>query len=297
MFGYIIDLPTLRSFEDALAHFKSITPIRGSELRPLCRTTNGRRKKHVQIVHSLHPAGDPMEAVACRLYNTDVITFYAGGDIVINTGGYANSTTHNFINAILWRRIHAHTQKGFTVISVYGGDPKSVYGGGPKAVLKAPSPKITIRLQNGEVCFPDTQAGFTAYYLKRAPYLFRQREIAPFRKFARACAKMVDPEDYSAYKGGQQALAWHRAGACRMHAYIMDLTKWNEALELLIPACMYGCSTYSGGKIGIGVNITKLDALLDGAIKYVFAEELFEVREAETPFSNNNYKYLGEGAL
>jgi hypothetical protein len=240
-----------------------------------------------------------MEAVACRLYNTDVITFYAGGDIVINTGGYANQTTHNFINDILWRRVQARRQKGFTVISVYGG--------GPEAVLKAPSPKITIRLQNGEVClitirlqngevcFPDTQTGFTAYYLKRAPYLLRRREIAPFRKFARACAKMVDPEDYSAYRGGQQALAWHRAGACRMHAYIMDLTKWNEALELLIPACM--CSTYSGGEFRIGVNITKLDALLDGAIKYVFAEELFEVREAETPFSNNNYKYLGEGAL
>ena len=305
---HIIDLPTLHSFEDALAHFNKITPIRGSELRPLCRTTNGRRKKHVQIVHSLHPAGDPREAVACRLYNTDVVTFYAGGDIVINTGGYATPTTHSFINNILWRHVEARTQKGFTVISVCGD--------GPKAVLKAPESQITIRLQNGKVCFPDTRAGFTAYYLKRAQYLLRQREIAPFRKFARACAKMIDPKDYehSRSRGRDIPAAARRT----LHDFMLDQESWHAALELLIPACrrkwtirLTGrgskfCSsqrpidfysTYSAGPSRAEVNIKRLNALLDSTIKYRYAEELFEVREAKTPFVNDNYKYLGEGAL
>lgn len=285
MFGNILDLPTLDSFEDALAHFKKITPIRGSELRPLCRTTNGRRKKHVQIVHSLHPAGDPREAVACRLYNTDVVTFYAGGDIVINTGGYASPTTHSFINNILWRHVEARRQKGFTVISVYGD--------GPKAVLKATESQITIRLQNGRVWFPDTRAGFTAYYLKRTQYLLRQREIALFRKFARACAKMVDPKDYDSLPYRPITVPVAR----RLHDFMLDQESWHAALELLMPACIY--STYSAGRgpSRVEVNIKRLDALLDDAIKYRYAEELFEVREAKTPFVNDNYKYLGEGAL
>ena len=286
MFGNILDLPTLDSFEDALAHFKKITPIRGSELRPLCRTTNGRRKKHVQIVHSLHPAGDPREAVACRLYNTDVVTFYAGGDIVINTGGYASPTTHSFINNILWRHVEARRQKGFTVISVYGD--------GPKAVLKATESQITIRLQNGRVWFPDTRAGFTAYYLKRTQYLLRQREIALFRKFARACAKMVDPKDYE-HTSRSLGIDIPAAARRTLHDFMLDQESWHAALELLIPACLY--STYSAGRFRVEVNIKRLDALLDDAIKYRYAEELFEVREAKTPFVNDNYKYLGEGAL
>jgi hypothetical protein len=56
MFGNVTDLPVLHSYAEAVAHYESITPIRGSKnLRPICATTNGRRKKHMQIIKTTHP--------------------------------------------------------------------------------------------------------------------------------------------------------------------------------------------------------------------------------------------------
>ena len=50
MFGQITDLPFLRNYAEALKHYEGIKPIRGSNnLRPICDTPNGRRKKHMEI--------------------------------------------------------------------------------------------------------------------------------------------------------------------------------------------------------------------------------------------------------
>ena len=115
MFGNITDLPTLFSYAEALEHYESITPIRGSKnLRPICTTHNGRRKKHMQIVKTTYPkalgmAATPqgaIDAVACRLYDTDVITFVSNGDIIIDNGGYATNSTHSFIVGMFDRGLY-----------------------------------------------------------------------------------------------------------------------------------------------------------------------------------------------
>ena len=138
MFGNITDLPTLFSYAEALKHYESITPIRGSKnLRPICTTHNGRRKKHMQIIKTTYPkalgmAATPqgaIDAVACRLYDTDVITFVSNGDIIIDNGGYATNSTHSFIVGILTYayRTHpllAYSKAGSTVIEVFPSQGK-----------------------------------------------------------------------------------------------------------------------------------------------------------------------------
>ena len=79
MFGGITDLPQLRSFEQALEHYESIKPIRGSNnLRPICATTNGRRKKHIHIIKR-----DDAIASAVRYRRAD----FPYGEVV---GGWSN---------------------------------------------------------------------------------------------------------------------------------------------------------------------------------------------------------------
>ena len=76
MFGNTIeDLPSLLSYGQAVAHYESIVPIRGSNnLRPLCVRGNGRRRKHMQIIRRA-------DAVVCRLHDTDVVSFFPMGTL------------------------------------------------------------------------------------------------------------------------------------------------------------------------------------------------------------------------
>ena len=149
MFGNITDLPTLFSYAEALKHYESITPIRGSKnLRPICTTHNGRRKKHMQIVKTTYPkalgmAATPqgaIDAVACRLYDTDVITFVSNGDIIIDNGGYATNSTHSFIDGMFnrgfytSRQLTAYSKAGSTVIEVYPPQGKKLVVMGDKPV-------------------------------------------------------------------------------------------------------------------------------------------------------------------
>jgi hypothetical protein len=71
MFGKYSDLPNLSYFQTARDHYNRIKPIRGSNnLRPLCDTQNGRRKKYLQIIER-----EKDKAYALRVYETDVITY------------------------------------------------------------------------------------------------------------------------------------------------------------------------------------------------------------------------------
>ena len=115
MFGRFTDLPNISYFHTAQRHYNSIKPIRGSDnLRPLCDTTNGRRKKHLQIIER-----EKDKAYALRVYDTDVITYLADGRILINNGRWATSTTHKFISEVLrWRGVGARTLGGETWLSL-----------------------------------------------------------------------------------------------------------------------------------------------------------------------------------
>jgi len=275
MFGSYTDIPTLRTHEDALEHYESIKPIRGKDwLRPIIASPNGRRRKHMQIIKHRN------NTIACRLYDTDVLTYYPDGEIHFTNGGYATTSTHQFATAILgWALVHIHGHRDQTCIKC-----------GKKSVLVEDHNPIKLKW-NADVYrydFIDPPKMY-AYYLKRAPMGMRRKEIEPFTKYVLALAKLVDPKQYEEYKGQQQTAYWlHRRVTGDEDARV-------EAAEhLLRRACRW-----RGDWLNRELSILPKDItnMLDDMLKYIYAEDLFEKREVDKPNTNDNSKYmLGEDA-
>jgi len=87
-------VPTIRTYEQALAHYESIKPIRGKVIRPI----GNRRHQHRQILRS---QGRGMRGIAARLYATNVVTWYEDGTLVIDHGGYRSASTRQFVENVL----------------------------------------------------------------------------------------------------------------------------------------------------------------------------------------------------
>jgi hypothetical protein len=119
MFGTNIEVPVLRDYEHALQHYNSIVPIRGSDdLRPICKTANGRRRKH-QVIR-LNTTGG-ISSVQCVLYATACVTFLSNGEVHVTDGGYQTRSTFAFVGGILGAaRMFLHQDR--TWLSLSNGD-------------------------------------------------------------------------------------------------------------------------------------------------------------------------------
>lgn len=98
MFGNSMNnsgITQLTSYEQALKHYEAVVPIRGHGSNAGTKPLGMRNKPQFQIVM------DTSDAVSCRLYKTDVITFRPDGFIRFRTDRYNTSTTANFIAQVL----------------------------------------------------------------------------------------------------------------------------------------------------------------------------------------------------
>tara|TARA_R110000822_G_scaffold38279_4_gene106292 strand:+ start:758 stop:1609 length:852 start_codon:yes stop_codon:yes gene_type:complete len=98
-YGSMTGIPVINTYEEALAHYESIKPIRGTDnVRPICYGANGRRKKHMSIRLGQEKG---VKSVDCVLYNTIVAQYLEDGTLVIKDGGWPSTTTHSFLNEVL----------------------------------------------------------------------------------------------------------------------------------------------------------------------------------------------------
>lgn len=275
MFGTITDLPCLFNYEKALAHYNSIKPIRGSDnLRPICRTTNGRRKKHMQIINY---GG----RIACRLYNTDVLSFYPNGEVHIKTDGWASNSTHQFISEILvGYSVGVCSRRGRTVVTLPSGE----------ALIDDSNP--VLRLKRGETGweFVDKPQMY-AYYVKRGAMAERRKSVRAFAAYARAMVKVFDPEQYA------QTIPARIAAEDAYHQ-MLDPDQWADLLEsVVLPNCAERTAgwTATGWKHGFIALPRRLKLLIDDAIKYTFFDEVLEERPTDKVSMNGNEKYLHGG--
>lgn len=119
MYGARYELPILYNWMDATLAERDIKPIRGRS--PECKPLGKRRNTHVTIRKVDN------EAIACRLYNTDVVTYHKDGRIDILLDGWASQTTIAFIEEVLNVRgciQHNHawigaTREGSTQVGMY----------------------------------------------------------------------------------------------------------------------------------------------------------------------------------
>lgn len=274
MFGTITDLPYLFNYERALIHYNSIKPIRGSDnLRPICRTTNGRRKKHMQIINY----GD---RIACRLYDTDVLEFYPNGEVHIKTDGWSPNSTHQFISGILVYSVGVCSRRGRTVVTLPSGE----------ALIDDSNP--VLRLKRGEAGweFVDKPQLY-AYYINRSAMAERRKSVRAFAAYARAMVKVFDPEQYA------RAIP-ARVTAEDVYHQMLDPDQWADLLEsVVLPKCAEQTAgwTATGWKHGVIALPHKLKRLIDDAIKYTFCDEVLEKRPTDKVSTNGNEKYLYGG--
>lgn len=111
MFAARFNFPRFKGIYDARLHHDNITPIRGTDVRPI----GSRRRKDVNIrVENGN--------VALRFYDTDVVTFLPDGTINVELGGWVTQSTRNFIYTALagcfiaHNRMWIHTTKGWQAL-------------------------------------------------------------------------------------------------------------------------------------------------------------------------------------
>ena len=275
MFGQITDLPSLRTYEEAVAHYESIVPIRGNadNVRPICATTNGRRKKHMAIRKYVEGS------VACQLYDTDVVTFEPDGDVIFRSDGYATATTHGFANGILRDGvIYFGTRQNRTEITV-GGNAHIMDG------------NDFFRLSK------DNEGRYVAvnppiqyeYYARRKVLTAKRKPVLAFQKHCLAMAKLADPEQQK----GDSSFAFYCRRTDLAYNIMSDPTMkgWGELVQGILSEARTTTYVYKRGR-EYRFRDTLIKEFISDVIKHTFADEVFEKQEVSRKTFNGNEKYF-----
>jgi hypothetical protein len=283
MYGGLTDMPQLRSYEQALEHYESIKPIRGSNnLRPICATTNGRRKKHMQIIKR-------DDAIACRLYDTDVLTFYKDGTVEYYSGGYVSNTTHAFASSI-FNHVYFGTKKEVTEVTI---GYRKTYHVGPNQTFK-------MKREGDTWVAIDPPKNFE-YYLKRKEYNAHRKPLKEFEAHCIRMAKLCDPKEkqsdrYSVWEGFSNSP--NERGWFQRERYKELTNKDTESWGQLVPLILENARTrdvkwVEGAYVRNNYFDTqKIKEAINDMVKYAFADELFEQREVNKRTFNGNEKFV-----
>lgn len=104
-------VPSIRNYEAAVQREAEITPIRGTNIKPI----GLRRNKHMSISKNAD------NEIVCTLYHTDVIKFKPDGDIVVRIDGWASNTTVGFLTDILISDFYIFDKQVWVNSRVIGG--------------------------------------------------------------------------------------------------------------------------------------------------------------------------------
>lgn len=169
------------SFAQAEEAYNEVKPIKGKDgdIRPL----GDRRKQHYRIVK----IND--DAYACRLYNTDVATYYRDGKVKIDFGGWDTPTTRGFLERVLpagWNMIRHNTSTHLT--KMYPRTSDELASNHYYIIGNAP---VYIDTNNDEV------TGYqkpTKTVVNRADSKARRERYAPFLQFAKTMLEVLQFE-------------------------------------------------------------------------------------------------------
>ena len=290
MFGQITELPHLRTWQEAFDHYSSITPLRGTDIRPICATRNGRRKKQYQI--EMRDNND----IACVLYATDVLLFHPDGEITFNAGGYVSTTTHSFATGILsgntWNyRALFYTRKGRTIIELSTGEVLTVERD-QIIKLRWNGDRITGKMEDrkcGAYEFIDKPPMYS-YFVNRKKLNEHRQKVSKFCQTCTAYAKLVDPDDYT--HTDITRMYPSRKPADKVYASMTgSRKKQGELMEWLFYKATQSTWDYKTYTSAFHTDPKRLTKLIDDVIKYVFFEEVFNKQEVDKPNTNNNTQY------
>jgi len=301
MFGQITDLPALASYDEALAHYNMIIPLRGTQLRPICNTPNGRRKKHMHITRTR--AG----AIECGLYSTAVVTFYPNGAVHLNNGSYPTVTTHDFASKICWRYASLREKGGRSVLSV-----------GRREIEMDNQVDTVIR--NRGACWEAVDIPLNIrYYVRRGVLQEKRKPIKQFQREVLALSKFTDAASVDNASPEERVLRASLSDSVesglRLHGdtghifsplesyAIMQSPAHPHYGELLLAVLDFSVVRIAARNYWSGQAVLTKPATsfisrklvrdyISDTIKYAFADEVFERRETEKLSVNHNGKYM-----
>lgn len=217
MYGSTPNVPRLLNYDTALRRWHSVVPLRGRavDTRPL----GGRRTTNMLIERT---TVDNVDAVACRLHNTNVVTFVADGRIVIDNS-WPSLTTNQFANQILGGSAYMHVRDGATWMHTSSG----VWLVGTELVLR--------RNPNTNSLSPVTPHTHYVHVLDRKKFNQVKAAYVPFIKHLRNVAKLTEGGGASSqYRGDalQTAADQTREGWGPLMSYLFWISMrrvWNGA--------------------------------------------------------------------
>lgn len=104
-------VPSILNYEEAVKREAEITPIRGTNIKPI----GLRRNKHMSISKNAD------NEIVCTLYHTDVIKFKPDGDIVVKVDGWASNTTIGFLTDVLGADFYIFDKQVWVNAKILGG--------------------------------------------------------------------------------------------------------------------------------------------------------------------------------
>ena len=287
MFGGFTDMPSLYTYEQALAHYNSIKPLQGRSVRPICNTKNGRRKIHMTI-HAHEPnLLQQRRSVTCEIYSVEALRFFEDGTVEVNAALYSGNSQNAFISSILYPLAYVYQKNHQPRFCLNVGTKPAPYGTvyaweesqfeNRKITLKQDNENNRFHYHNKPVMY--------GYYLRRKLMKEKRVQVAEFVKYAKALAKMVDPADYRNYRSRKSV------SAATVWQMMTDQTCWAD----LAPAVLHDCYE-SYRRHPARLNPARVQKYVDEAIKHTFSEELFEMREMKNkPNENGNDRYISGG--
>lgn len=165
------DLPALRDYNSASNWERGVSPIRGKTIKPLGKRT----AQHKQIIR--HNEGLEDERIACRLYDTDCVTYYKDGRTHLYHGGHVTLSTAQFIDRITCIG-RVFLRDGYMMLSK------------GNAVYQIPSDGLWID-KDGNVTDP---VPFEVHSINRAAAKTVRAKYAAFIKYAVSMSKLSGKE-------------------------------------------------------------------------------------------------------
>ena len=271
MFGGLTDMPRLSSYEEALALFEHVEPIKGrgknAGIKPLCDSVNGRRKTQYSIRKKKHPAAASKQAIECVLYDTPVVTFVEDGTIYIDMS-YPSNTTHSFISELLnGYRAYCSYRDGRTWLHCRGKDWWLPHGHG-----------ITFKVV-GDGIEPVSPRLMDRYVVNRSKAKEVYAKYAAFTSHCVTVSKLVDPQN--TYVRG----AVYNPLSMDMLQTEEPNEEWGDGVKMVLANAVTCTTEYDYNTFTASTTYTltpkKVRQAIRDKLKHEHAEEIFEVTKAE----------------
>ena len=178
----------IRNYDQAVACEANIKPIRG---KPDCKPL-GERRKTWMTIRKQSVEGQELPDIVVRLHSSDIVSFKPGGHIHVSNGGWASTTTHDVMQAVLGVSVTTH-QNSTWVQTTAGWMPLRKAHARDGAVVEenifwrdADGPLSAVNINYPTI----TRVNKTEANIVRKAY-------APFRKYMHGLIKLRDHEPFA----------------------------------------------------------------------------------------------------